>query len=337
MPSRSGSERTRRSQNPGHRPERSGIIPEHWPSRAPRYPEDVQTTVSDPLSERFNRIWCDVGGTPFGEAVPPPTFASPPKGGTLTPWPSHPLHLIHVPAFTFGIVVVPTTVIVWGAFALGIATAVRGRDTVAAIFFVPPQPARLNPRTANNASPRIAFTHLVIRRSGVIPEHWPRRPCDTWGVGAVPFTEVKCLALLTALAAVALAASGCAGSHHASTPTTSGGATVASGADPAIASVQASWPILRIFPKTPSTNNHCLLPGPGESRGIKGTCRTATSVGGLGPEVVTFTEIWPGTSFRLSGSTRGTQHHSWRFVVSSPGGRVTLVGEHGNFPPQSTQ
>ncbi len=104
----------------------------------------------------------------------------------MTPWPSHPLHLIHVPAFTFGIVVVPTTVIVWGAFALGIATAVRGRDTVPAIFFVPPQPARLNPRTANNASPRIAFTHLVIRRSGVIPEHWPSQASSrprSWRIG----------------------------------------------------------------------------------------------------------------------------------------------------------
>lgn len=73
------------------------------------------------------------------------------------------------------------------------------------------------------------------------------------------------------------------------------------------------------------------------SRGIKATCRTTTGAGALGPEVVTFTETWQGTSFRFSGSTRGTQHHSWRFVLSSPHGRVTLVGERGNFPPQSTQ
>ena len=148
---------------------------------------------------------------------------------------------------------------------------------------------------------------------------------------------MKRLGLLTALATVALAATGCAGSHRASRPTTSAGVTVASGSDPAVARVQASWPILRIFPKTPGATQHCLLPGPGMNRGIKATCRTATSVGALGPEVVTFTETWRGTSFRLSGSTRGTQRHSWRFVVSSPHGRVSLVGEHGNFPPQSTE
>ena len=144
------------------------------------------------------------------------------------------------------------------------------------------------------------------------------------------------MALLSALAIVALAASGCAGSHRASTPTTSGSASIASRADPAIARVQASWPILRVFPRTPGTSSQCLLPGPG-LRGIKATCQTSTSVGALGPEVVTFTETWRGTSFRLSGSTRGAQHHSWRFLLSSPRGRVTLVGEHGNFPPQSTQ
>ena len=73
------------------------------------------------------------------------------------------------------------------------------------------------------------------------------------------------------------------------------------------------------------------------SRGIEGTCKTAVSVGGLGLRVVTFTEWWPGTSFRLSGSTRRTQHHSWRFVVSGLRGRVTLVGQDGNFPPQSAE
>lgn len=147
------------------------------------------------------------------------------------------------------------------------------------------------------------------------------------------------MVLPAALATVALAASGCAGSHPASTPTTtsSRSTTTASASDPAIARVQASWPIMRVFPDIPGATGRCLLPGPGMSRGIRATCRTAVSTGAAGPEVVTFTETWPWKAFRLSGSPHRTQRHSWRFVVEGPRGRVILVGQHGDFPPQSAE
>jgi hypothetical protein len=99
---------------------------------------------------------------------------------------------------------------------------------------------------------------------------------------------------------------------------------------------------MRIFPGTPGTTNHCVLAeatGPGLSRRIKATCRTATSVGAAGPVVVTFTETWPWKSFHASGSPRRKQHHWWRFEVEGPRGRgrIILVKEHGDLAPQSTE
>jgi hypothetical protein len=140
---------------------------------------------------------------------------------------------------------------------------------------------------------------------------------------------------LPVLAVVSLAVSGCASGHRAGAPVTS---MKGSDATPAVASpialVRASWPIMRVFPSKSGATRRCLLPGPGISRGIKATCRTTFGLGAVGSQRVTFTETWPARLFRTSGSPKGTRSHSWQFAVDLTTGKVRLVVQHGDFPPQ---
>lgn len=145
---------------------------------------------------------------------------------------------------------------------------------------------------------------------------------------------------LTVVGAVVVAASGCAGSHRAGTPPAP---TSASSAAPttnfAVRRVQAAWPILRVFPTTPGTTSRCSLPGPGlDPRGIPARCRTTLRTRASGPQVVTFTESWPARFFRPMGMSRHrTLHHSWRFDVEGPHGRIVLVRQTGAGAPQSAE
>ncbi|HZS30987.1 MAG TPA: hypothetical protein VFA37_06995 [Gaiellaceae bacterium] len=140
--------------------------------------------------------------------------------------------------------------------------------------------------------------------------------------------------------AITFAVAGCGGSHGVSSPAMPG--TVPStGAETAIARVQASklGRGFGFFPSAPTSGGGCLIPGPGISRGIKGTCQTRVSFAGdisVRPAVVTFTESWSSAKFRLGGSRDRTLHHSWRFKVLA-GGRVVFIGDHGYFPPQSAE
>lgn len=146
--------------------------------------------------------------------------------------------------------------------------------------------------------------------------------------------EMKVFFSIASLAAVVLVGSGCAGSHTTSAPPTS---TQKTRADFAVARVQAGWPLVRVFPRASGAASRCVIPGPGISRGIPATCRTTISTGAIGPTVVTFTESWPGRLFRYSGSGLRTHHHSWRFDVEGSRGRVILVKQFGDFPPQSAE
>lgn len=150
------------------------------------------------------------------------------------------------------------------------------------------------------------------------------------------FTRMKSLACLAALAAITLAASGCAGSRSTSTAPP---AKHAAPPDFAVTRVQAAWPMLGMFPRTPGGGTRrCSIPGPGISlRPIPAICRTTVSTGNLGPTVVTFTESWPGRLFRYAGSGLRRHHHSWRFDVQGARGRVILVKEFGDFPPQNAR
>jgi len=52
-----------------------------------------------------------------------------------------------------------------------------------------------------------------------------------------------------------------------------------------------------------------------------------------GRPVVVFTESWPWRSFHYDGSPRRLQRHSWSYLVSRFG-KVTALGDSGDFPPQ---
>jgi hypothetical protein len=148
---------------------------------------------------------------------------------------------------------------------------------------------------------------------------------------------MKALTGIPVLVAITLAATGCGGAQVVSSPPMPG--TVPStGAETAIARVQASklGRGFGFFPNGPTGGTGCLIPGPGISRGIKGTCQTRVSFAGdmsTRPALVTFTEAWPAAKFRLGGSRDRTLHHSWQFKVLA-GGRVVFVGDYGYFPPQ---
>ena len=137
------------------------------------------------------------------------------------------------------------------------------------------------------------------------------------------------------LALIALAAAGCGSSHQTVNPPMPG--TVPSTpADTSIARVQADGRF-GIFPNS-QTRTGCVIPGPGISYGIKGTCQTRVShevrSSGRPVTIVTFTEYWPARKFRTHGPPTGTLQHSWRMEIR-PAGRLVSGGSDGNFPPQS--
>jgi hypothetical protein len=139
---------------------------------------------------------------------------------------------------------------------------------------------------------------------------------------------MKFAALIAALTALSLSTTGCGTSHERST-------AALRGANFAITRARAASLLVRFFPTTRGTRR-CLIPG-AFGQQIHGTCRVTVSTGMLGPTVVTFTETWPGRVFRYAGSGLRTHHHSWRFDVEGPRGRVISVKEFGDFPPQFVQ
>jgi hypothetical protein len=110
-------------------------------------------------------------------------------------------------------------------------------------------------------------------------------------------------------------------------------------ADEAIARIQADvGPGLAIFPNA-QTRTGCLIPGPGISRGIKGTCQTRvghTTRSGRSITIVTFTELWPARKFRTHGPPTGMLHHSWSYEIRA-NGRIVSGGSDGDFPPQAAE
>lgn len=135
------------------------------------------------------------------------------------------------------------------------------------------------------------------------------------------------------LAAITLAVAGCGSGHR------------VTGSRPPVHPNFAVTAVARVklghafgfFPNGPTSGTRCLIPGPGLSRGINGTCQTRVSLAGdisAWPAVVTLTESWPAAKFRLGGSPDRTLHHSWQFKVLADG-RVVPVGHHGYPAPQS--
>jgi hypothetical protein len=143
------------------------------------------------------------------------------------------------------------------------------------------------------------------------------------------------LAGVVLLVSVTLAASACAGSHRGKSVAPMPGTVPSTPADVAIARVQASktGADFRFFPNG-ETSSACLIPGPGQSRGIKGICTTRTSPHGAnsGQTLVTFSEHWPWRAFHRQGAPRRTLHHRWVFDVL-PSDKVTFATQSGDFPP----
>ena len=112
-----------------------------------------------------------MGQVPVRVGTASPTFAQLPRGGTRTPRPTQPLHLILVPVFTCAIPAVePRTMIV--PVRLIITASPLGSGVVltfTTIFFVAPQPAAPKPRTVSSASAMSVFIgHLLCAHpSGV--------------------------------------------------------------------------------------------------------------------------------------------------------------------------
>lgn len=106
-------------------------------------------------------------------------------------------------------------------------------------------------------------------------------------------------------------------------------------ADLAIARIQShAGQGFRIFPNA-QIRTGCLIPGPGISPGIKGTCQTRVGRAGRST-TVTFIEFWPARKFRTGGPPSGTLHHAWRFEIRADG-RIVSGGSHGDFPPQAAE
>lgn len=108
----------------------------------------------------------------------------------------------------------------------------------------------------------------------------------------------------------------------------------------AIARVKAS-PLAVGFVDLPDADEAvpCVIHGGGPPPGlrIEGTCRSQVTFtnGRRIAAVVAFTELWPWKSFHAGGSPNREQHHTWRFAILSPVGRVKRLGDGGDFPPQS--
>lgn len=84
----------------------------------------------------------------------------------------------------------------------------------------------------------------------------------------------------------------------------------------------------------------CVIKGGGPAPGIRvpGSCATSASrEGSTGAVIVTFTEYWDGRSFHYAGEPGvGELSHLWVFAVN-PAGRVTVLANSGNFPPQQVR
>ena len=147
---------------------------------------------------------------------------------------------------------------------------------------------------------------------------------------------MKGLTFAGVLVAIMLTASACASIHRGKSVAPMPGTVPLTPADVAIARVQASkvGADFRFFPNGRQTNSGCLIPGPGQSRGIKGTCTTRTSPHGAnsGQTLVTFSERWPWRAFHHQGAPRRTLHHRWVFDVL-PSEKVTFLIQRGDFPP----
>jgi hypothetical protein len=88
----------------------------------------------------------------------------------------------------------------------------------------------------------------------------------------------------------------------------------------------------RFFPHRIGTAR-CTIPF-AVTRGVQGTCSTRVSLrrGNGGQILVTFYERWPWRAFHYSGTPqRRPLHHRW--VFGFLGGKVTLVGQRGDFAP----
>jgi len=89
------------------------------------------------------------------------------------------------------------------------------------------------------------------------------------------------------------------------------------------------------FPQHPG-RTPCNVPEGGPThRSIKGVCVTRVSrrPGYSGQTLLVFTETWPWQAFHYGGRPRRPQTHTWQFVVL-PSGKVALVTQSGDFPPQ---
>jgi len=91
----------------------------------------------------------------------------------------------------------------------------------------------------------------------------------------------------------------------------------------------------RIFASSRPSRIACRIPGP-LATPIEGTCQTRVRLKSRsfsGSAIVTFTESWPARRFRTHGPSKGTLHHSWRFLVMPRGARA--LGSEGAMPPQA--
>jgi hypothetical protein len=89
------------------------------------------------------------------------------------------------------------------------------------------------------------------------------------------------------------------------------------------------------FPDEPG-ESACTIQGGGPYPGIRvpGSCQTSVFWNGS-VFFVTLTEYWDASAFH-GGDTdpyQGQLSHSWRYTVDGAG-KVTLLADSGNFPPQ---
>lgn len=146
---------------------------------------------------------------------------------------------------------------------------------------------------------------------------------------------MKGLTVAAVLVAVTLTASACAGDRRGKSVAPMPGTVPSTAGDVAIARVQASkaGADFRFFPNGRTTVG-CLIPGPGLSRGIKGTCTTRSFPHGAnsGQTLVSFGERWSWRAFHHQGAPRRTLRHRWVFDVL-PSDKVTFLAQSGDFPP----
>lgn len=89
------------------------------------------------------------------------------------------------------------------------------------------------------------------------------------------------------------------------------------------------------FPDQPGTVA-CVIEGGGPAPGlrIQGSCETAADGTDSNRWAVTLTEYWDASRFHYEGEpSAGELSHWWRYLVDVDG-KVTLMNNGGNFPPQ---